>query len=663
VGIEKEDLEMTDRCWNRGWKGSTGLLSLALILASGMLAWAAPTAEQREELASLGTLIAKAGNLFQNGKYKESGEAVKEVQARLEKLAAAGDEQVNQQLAPIHKRLTNAHALLELEGVALPELKPLAALTAKADAPAGGTPAAGAAGAAGEVSFTKQVVPILNARCGGCHVRKASGMFSMATYAALMKGPPAGVVIFKGDGKGSVLMEKIDDGEMPPSGQKLPAAEIEVLRKWIVEGAKFDGADPATDLGNLASAGTNTPMPAAPMVQQATGKETISFAKDIAPVLSQSCTGCHGTNRPRENFSVNTFESLLKGGDAGVNILPGNPGGSLLIKKLKGTATDGGRMPLNQPALDDAVIAKIEKWIEEGAKFDGPDAKQPVGELAAITKAINSTHEQLSQDRAALAMQNWALTLPGDEPAKVETTNYLVLGNVGPNALAEIGEQAEALAPKVAEVFKAPADQPLIKGRLTLFVYRDRYSYSEFGKMVEKRTLPQAWRGHFKFSTVDAYANVVVPKAGTSQDYSVPGLITQELAGTYVASLGKGVPHWFADGVGRVVTARLSSGDSRVRQWDEAVPGAVSSMPSSDAFLGGNMEQEAADVAAYSFVRSLMSDSRKFQILIDTLRKGGEFNASFVQVYGGTPAQLTAAWAPKAASSRPKITRPITPKK
>lgn len=632
---------------------------MSLALAASRPALAAPTAEQREELAALGTLVGKAGNLFQNGKHKESGEAVKEAQSRMEKLAAVGDDQINTQLASIHRKLTNAHALLELEGISLPELKPIAASASK------GAKGGKAGAASGEVSFTKQVAPILNARCGGCHVTKSSGMFSLATYAALMKGPPAGLVIFKGDGKGSVLMEKIDDGEMPPNGQKIPAAEIELLRKWINEGAKFDGADPAANISALASAGTPAaaPMPAAPMVQIATGKETVSFAKDIAPVLSQSCMGCHGTMQPRENFSVNTFETLLKGGDAGVNILAGNPAGSLLIKKLKGTAADGGRMPLNQPPLADAVIAKVEKWIEEGAKFDGPDAKQPVRELAAITKAVNSTHEELSQDRAALAMQNWLLTLPGDEPSRIETTNYLVLGNVGQNVLTEIGEQAEALSPKIAEIFKAPADQPLVKGRLTLFVFRDRYSYSEFGKMVEKRSLPQQWRGHFKYSIVDAYASLVVPKAGTAPaEYSSLGMIVQDLAGTYIASQGRGVPHWFADGVGRVASARLAGGEARVRQWEEAVPGVVSSMPTTDAFLNGNMEQEAADVAAYSFVRSLMSDSRKFQILVETLRKGGEFNASFAQIYGGTPAQLTIAWAPKAASSRPKSVRPA-PKK
>lgn len=643
-------------------RGLVGFVAVCLVVSGWLVsAQAAPTQAQKDEIAAISTLMTKAGNLYTNKKYKEAGETVKEVQGRMEKLAATGDEQILTQLGTIHKRLTSAHAHLELEGVELPELKSLQAIAGAAKPEVPGPKPAGTPAADGEVSFTKQVVPILTSRCGGCHVNKSSGMFSMATYAALMKGPPAGLVIFKGDGKGSVLMEQIDDGNMPPNGNKLPAAEIETLRKWINEGAKFDGTDPTANITGLAVA-TNTPMPATPpMVAQATGKETVSFAKDIAPVLAKTCTGCHGTNRPRENFSVNTFESLLKGGDGGVNILPGKPNESLLIKKLKGTAADGQRMPLNQPALENTVIAKFEKWIEEGAKFDGPDPKQSVTELAAITKAVNSTHEQLSKDRGELAMQHWALTLPGDEPAKHETTNYLVLGNVGTNTLAEIGTRAEELAPKVAEIFKAPADQPLVKGRLTLLVFKDRYGYSEFGKMVERRTLPQQWRGHFKFSTVDAYAAVVNPRPGTSQDYPLQGMILQQLAGTYMASIGKGVPHWFAEGAGRVVTSRLSAGDSRVKQWDEAIPAVVSTMPSSDAFLGGNMEAEAADIAAYSYLKHLMGDTRKFQMLVDNLRKGGEFTKTFSEIYGGSPAQVTQTWIAKAGSQRPS--RPVPAKK
>src|SRR4029079_5885914 len=177
-----------------------------------------------------------------------------------------------------------------------------------------------------------------NGRCGGCHIQKASGQFSMATFETLMKGPmKSGKVIFPGDVKNSVLIEKIEQKEMPPSAAGIPDSELATLTRWVQEGAKFDGPSPTAQLSSYLNK-NNQPADSAKMtVQQATGKETISFALDIAPVLAKSCVGCHGTQQPRGNLNMSTMAQLIKGGDRGDPILPGKPADSLLIKKLKGT--------------------------------------------------------------------------------------------------------------------------------------------------------------------------------------------------------------------------------------------------------------------------------------------------------------------------------------
>src|SRR6185436_20466967 len=146
-------------------------------------------------------------------------------------------------------------------------------------------------------------------------------------------------------------------------------------------------------------------------------------------------------------------------------------------------------------------------------KFDGEDGGQPMAEVAAIAKALKQTHDELSADRAKLAEENWRLGMPNTQPKKAESKNFFALGTTIDNGtLAEITQKAEALAPRVGEVFRAPRDQPLIKGRMSLFVFTDRYDYGEFGKMVEKRDVPSAWRGHFRYSIVDAYGAVLIPK-------------------------------------------------------------------------------------------------------------------------------------------------------
>ena len=54
------------------------------------------------------------------------------------------------------------------------------------------------------------------------------------------------------------------------------------------------------------------------------------------------------------------------GGNSGAVVTPGDGSGSLLVKKLRGTAS-GLQMPKNQDPLDEATINLIETWIDEGA--------------------------------------------------------------------------------------------------------------------------------------------------------------------------------------------------------------------------------------------------------------------------------------------------------
>ena len=67
------------------------------------------------------------------------------------------------------------------------------------------------------VSFAKDVQPVLNARCGACHVPgqpgyEASGL-STASYEALMKGTKFGPVVVAGD-----ALSSIDWGRGPCGG-------------------------------------------------------------------------------------------------------------------------------------------------------------------------------------------------------------------------------------------------------------------------------------------------------------------------------------------------------------------------------------------------------------------------------------------------------------
>ena len=97
------------------------------------------------------------------------------------------------------------------------------------------------------VSFHKQVKPILQARCQGCHQpAKARGEYLMTDFARLLGGGESeekAVVPGKPDESYLVLQVTPDkDGaaSMPPKGKPLSQVEIDLIREWITQGAKDD---------------------------------------------------------------------------------------------------------------------------------------------------------------------------------------------------------------------------------------------------------------------------------------------------------------------------------------------------------------------------------------------------------------------------------------
>jgi hypothetical protein len=92
--------------------------------------------------------------------------------------------------------------------------------------------------------FNRDVAPILVKRCLECHNdREAAGEFVMTSRERAMAGGSSGADIVASSPDESLLVQRVADGEMPPEkkgrSQKLPDAEILVLRQWIASGASW----------------------------------------------------------------------------------------------------------------------------------------------------------------------------------------------------------------------------------------------------------------------------------------------------------------------------------------------------------------------------------------------------------------------------------------
>ncbi|REK19057.1 MAG: hypothetical protein DWQ37_02535 [Planctomycetota bacterium] len=417
---------------------------------------------------------------------------------------------------------------------------------------------------------------------------------------------------------------------------KLPGNPSPELAKWV--SPLRQQVDRARKM--LADKGVKVPeasTPAEPNRVQSE-EDSVLFARDVAPLLVTHCVECHGDRNARSGFSVYTFARLLREGASGPAIEPGEAEASLLVKKLLGTA-DGDRMPQGADPLPRGEIAKIEAWIAAGAKFGG-NASLPLEEVIARAAAESMTHEELAGRRFDQAERTWRLILPDVQPRREESKTVLVVGGVGQEQLAAVARAAEEQAAKLRKLFGVPDEQPLIKGRLTLYVFDKRFEYGEVGVMLERREIPQAWRGHWRYGPLDTYGCVLLDEQGQAS----AGLVGQLLAGVYASSLGQ-VPRWFAEGTARAVAERLDPRDERVAGWDDHLREILERVDDPAGFLTASLPPEESDVLAYSFVsKLLMTPSRKYTALVSQLQQGADFDTAFAKIYRGKPQESIDAW-------------------
>lgn len=103
------------------------------------------------------------------------------------------------------------------------------------------------AGCTREASFKQDVLPILTENCLSCHKPGGEGYtasgFSVETYDAVMKGTRLGPVVSAGSHVGSTLVLLIErkghpSVNMPKDKPPLPERQVDIIRKWIDQGAR-----------------------------------------------------------------------------------------------------------------------------------------------------------------------------------------------------------------------------------------------------------------------------------------------------------------------------------------------------------------------------------------------------------------------------------------
>ncbi len=94
----------------------------------------------------------------------------------------------------------------------------------------------------------------------------------------------------------------------------------------------------------------------------------------LAPLLAERCVMCHNASAAAAGLRLDSLDGLKKGSTRGPVVQPGNPAGSEIVRRVKGSSLP--RMPMTGPPwLADADVARLERWISAGLPEGTPIAQ------------------------------------------------------------------------------------------------------------------------------------------------------------------------------------------------------------------------------------------------------------------------------------------------
>lgn len=182
------------------------------------------------------------------------------------------------------------------------------------------------------IYFANEVLPLVVSSCAttGCHDKDShkDGVI-LTDYTSILRTGE----IKAGDPNDSEFFETLtDDGDdlmPPPPYDPLNSDQIEILRKWIAQGAQNNACSDGCDLTNL------------------------TFSGQIWPMMESYCTGCHSAASPGGGIVIAGYDDMVALAENGSLM------GSIRYE------TGYAKMPTNQQ-LSTCNIDMLQKWIDDG---------------------------------------------------------------------------------------------------------------------------------------------------------------------------------------------------------------------------------------------------------------------------------------------------------
>ncbi|MBD3626798.1 PSD1 and planctomycete cytochrome C domain-containing protein [Cyclobacterium sp.] len=107
-------------------------------------------------------------------------------------------------------------------------------------------------------------------------------------------------------------------------------------------------------------------------------QKQVELVGKVRAVFAHNCYKCHSDAKIKGELRLDEREYVFEGGESGPVIVPGNPGKSDLVRRIKLPKDHEDAMPSKGKVLSTDEIALISFWVERGAPW--PDAASEVSE-------------------------------------------------------------------------------------------------------------------------------------------------------------------------------------------------------------------------------------------------------------------------------------------
>ncbi len=174
----------------------------------------------------------------------------------------------------------------------------------------------------------------------------------------------------------------------------------------------------------------------------------------VGMILDNNCVSCHNTNKQKGGLLMTNLGSVLKGGDVGNTVVPGDAENSELIKRLHLPKEDKEHMPPDgKKPLNDNEVRILERWIALGASdtlrlndlgeqeplvalIEGLMQPDPMEKWAKLPEVADSTLQNLSSDYVTInrvASGSRALSVSAFNPPEYDPAMITDLQRIATN--------------------------------------------------------------------------------------------------------------------------------------------------------------------------------------------------------------------------------------